>query len=286
MTENVAASSVRTGLNAVKRINEGEEASAYFQSSHLKWLIEWLSKLGHGAPDARMLQTLILRSPSHLGLRAISIMIIDENDNARNFAAHGYPADAIKLQNMYTTIEEKLPSVDAMLTGKAVFLKSREQLESYSSYLRAWVSYIPWMNSLMAFPLVDNERLRGSVVWAFDNDNAQHDFGVQLFTGLTLIVQSMMVGEFADLRVGNSTSLAKLPAKNDSAELQDKYHMSARQVRIAEMIADGATNREIAQTLNFSESTARYETIKIYERLQVKNRAQAASMIRRYLSAD
>lgn len=286
MTENVAASSVRTGLNAVKRINEGEEASAYFQSSHLKWLIEWLSKLGHGAPDARMLQTLILRSPSHLGLRAISIMIIDENDNARNFAAHGYPADAIKLQNMYTTIEEKLPSVDAMLTGKAVFLKSREQLESYSSYLRAWVSYIPWMNSLMAFPLVDNERLRGSVVWAFDNDNAQDDFGVQLFTGLTLIVQSMMVGEFADLRVGNSTSLAKLPAKNDSAELRDKYHMSARQVRIAEMIADGATNREIAQTLNFSESTARYETIKIYERLQVKNRAQAASMIRRYLSAD
>jgi len=96
----------------------------------------------------------------------------------------------------------------------------------------------------------------------------------------------MMVGEFADLRVGNSTSLAKLPAKNDSAELRDKYHMSARQVRIAEMIADGATNREIAQTLNFSESTARYETIKIYERLQVKNRAQAASMIRRYLSAD
>jgi DNA-binding CsgD family transcriptional regulator len=213
-------------------------------------------------------------------------MIIDENDNARNFAAHGYPADAIKLQNMYTTIEEKLPSVDAMLTGEAVFLKSREKLESYSSYLRAWVSYIPWMNSLMAFPLVDNERLRGSVVWAFDNDNAQDDFGVQLFTALTMIIQSMMVGEFADLRVGNSTSPTKSLAKNDSTELQDKYHMSARQVRIAEMIADGATNREIAQTLNFSESTARYETIKIYERLQVKNRAQAASMIRRYLSSD
>jgi DNA-binding CsgD family transcriptional regulator len=286
MTENIEASSVRVGLNAVKRINEGEEASAYCQSSHLKWLIEWLSKLGHGAPDTRMLQTLILRSPTHLGLRAISIMIIDENDNARNFAAHGYPADAIKLQNMYTTIEEKLPSVDAMLTGEAVFLKSREKLESYSSYLRAWVSYIPWMNSLMAFPLVDNERLRGSVVWAFDNDNAQDDFGVQLFTALTMIIQSMMVGEFADLRVGNSTSPTKSLAKNDSTELQDKYHMSARQVRIAEMIADGATNREIAQTLNFSESTARYETIKIYERLQVKNRAQAASMIRRYLSSD
>lgn len=286
MTENETSSPVRVGLNAVKRINEGEGAGGSSQSSHLKWLIEWLSKLGHGAPDARMLQTLILRSPSHLGLRAISIMIIDENDNARNFAAHGYPADAIKLQNMYTTIEEKLPSVDAMLTGKAVFLRSREQLESYSSYLRAWVSYIPWMNSLMAFPLVDNERLRGSVVWAFDNDNAQDDSGVQLFTALTMIIQSMMVGEFADIRVGGSTTQIKSSPKSDSGELQEKYHMSARQIRIAEMIADGATNREIAQTLNFSESTARYETIKIYERLQVKNRAQAASMIRRYLSAD
>ena len=286
MTENEISSPVRVGLNAVKKINEGEGASGASQSSHLKWLIEWLSKLGHGAPDARMLQTLILRSPSHLGLRAISIMIIDENDNASNFAAHGYPADAIKLQNMYTTIEEKLPSVDAMLTGKAVFLRSREQLESYSSYLRAWVSYIPWMNSLMAFPLVDNERLRGSVVWAFDNDNAQDDSGVQLFTALTMIIQSMMVGEFADIRVGGSTTQIKSSPKSDSGELQEKYHMSARQIRIAEMIADGATNREIAQTLNFSESTARYETIKIYERLQVKNRAQAASMIRRYLSAD
>jgi DNA-binding CsgD family transcriptional regulator len=290
MTENVTTSSVRVGLNAVKRINEGvsdgEEASTYFQSSHLKWLIEWLSKLGHGAPDSRMLQTLILRSPTYLGLRAISIMIIDENDNARNFASHGYPADAIKLQNMYTTIEEKLPSVDAMLAGKAVFLKSREQLESYSSYLRAWVSYIPWMNSLMAFPLVDNERLRGSVVWAFDSDNAQDDFGVQLFTSLTLIIQSMMAGEFEDLRAGNSSHHFKFTQKSDSSELQEKYHMSARQIQIAEMIADGATNREIAKALNFSESTARYETIKIYERLQVKNRAQAASMIRRYITSD
>ena len=283
MTENETSSPFRVGLNAVKKINEGDDSGG---PSHLKWLIEWLSKLGHGAPDTRMLQTLILRSPSQLGLRAISIMIIDENDNARNFAAHGYPADAIKLQNMYTTIEEKLPSVDAMLTGKAVFLRSREQLESYSSYLRAWVSYIPWMNSLMAFPLVDNERLRGSVVWAFDNDNAQDESGIQLFTALTMIIQSMMVGEFADIRIGGPTTQIKASSKSDSSELQEKYHMSARQIRIAEMIADGATNREIAQTLNFSESTARYETIKIYERLQVKNRAQAASMIRRYLSSN
>ena len=283
MEANKSASSVLVGLNAAKRMSEGEEYEKNNYSAHLKWVTEWLSKLGHGAPDARLLQTLILRSPSPLGLRAISIMFIDENDNAQNFASHGYPEDALKLQNMYTTIEEKLPSVDAMLTGKAVFLRSRDQLENYSSYLRAWVSYIPWMNSLMAFPLVHNERLRGSVVWAFENDNAQEEFGIQLFTSLTLIIQTMMSEEFRDLKGGphdqNQSNVNPLATN----ALKEKYHMSDRQIRIAEMIADGATNREIAQTLSFSESTARYETIKIYERLQVKNRAQASSMIRSYL---
>ncbi len=272
------------GLKAVKRVSEFESSPQGAQSLHLKWLVEWLKKLGHGAPDTRMLQTLILRSPSFLGLRAISIMIVDENDNAKNFASHGYPADALKLQNMYTTIEEKLPSVDAMLTGKAVLLPSRDFLESYSSYLRAWVSYIPWMNSLMAFPLVHNERLRGSVVWAFDNDNSQDEFGVELFTALTLIIQSMMSNEFEELQVIPQVSSKVNVQYEHVGDLKSTYHMSDRQIKIAEMIADGLTNKEIAQSLSFSESTARYETIKIYERLQVKNRAQAASMIRGFIS--
>ncbi len=288
MADHIASNAQLVGLRAIKEFNEGLEPENFYHTSHLLWMIEWLSKLGHGALDSRMLQTLILRSPSYLGLRAISIMIVDENDQARNFAAHGYPAEAIKLQNIYTTIEEKLPSVDAMLTGKAVFLESRKELDNYSSYLRAWISYIPWMNSLMAFPLVNQERLSGSVVWSFDNDHAMDDFGRQLFTSLSLIVQSMMFQEFESNR--NTTALRDagrvdaLTNHLESNDLQKKFHMSDRQLSIAKMIADGLTNREIAKTLNFSESTARYETIKIYERLQVKNRAQAAAMVRSLIS--
>lgn len=284
MSELEETSNFLVGLKAVKRVSERENSRDNAQALNLTWLIEWLDKIGHGAPDARMLQTLILRSPSFLGLRAISIMIVDENDNAKNYASHGYPADALKLQNMYTTIEEKLPSVDAMLTGKVVLLPSRELLELYSSYLRAWVSYIPWMNSLMAFPLVHDGRLRGSVVWAFDNDSAQDDFGVELFTALTLIIQSMMSREFEDLEANPPTSNKTGLAQDSISDLKTTYHMSDRQVQISEMIADGMTNKEIAQALSFSESTARYETIKIYERLQVKNRAQAASMIRSFIA--
>jgi len=288
VADHTASNAQLFGLRAIKELNEGLEPENFYRTSHLLWMIEWLNKLGHGAPDSRMLQTLILRSPSYLGLRAISIMIIDENDQARNFAAHGYPAEAIKLQNIYTTIEEKLPSVDAMLTGKAVFLESRKELDNYSSYLRAWISYIPWMNSLMAFPLVNQERLSGSVVWSFDSEHAIDDFGRQLFTSLSLIVQSLMFQEFETNRTTTGLRSAGrvgiVTNDQDSNDLQKKFHMSDRQLSIAKMIADGLTNREIAKTLNFSESTARYETIKIYERLQVKNRAQAAAMVRSLIS--
>ena len=98
----------------------------------------------------------------------------------------------------------------------------------------------------------------------------------------------MMFQEFESNR--NTTGLRDagrvdaLTNHQESNDLQKKFHMSDRQLSIAKMIADGLTNREIAQTLNFSESTARYETIKIYERLQVKNRAQAAAMVRSLIS--
>ncbi len=55
--------------------------------------------------------------------------------------------------------------------------------------------------------------------------------------------------------------------------------LSDRQMVIAKMIAQGMTNRTIARELGFSEATIRYETIKLYERLRVKNRSHAAARI-------
>lgn len=55
--------------------------------------------------------------------------------------------------------------------------------------------------------------------------------------------------------------------------------LSDRQIVIAKMIAQGLTNRSIARELGFSEATIRYETIKLYERLRVKNRSHAAARI-------
>lgn len=270
-------------LQLVKKLNDQLHGISDPHIQSMDMVIDWLSKVGHGVPDSRFLQTMILRSPGTLGLRSISIIVLDDSNTAMNYSSSGYPTEATKLQDVYTTMEERLPSVDAMLTGKAVILNNRTEIEEYGVYLRAWVSYVPWINSLMAFPLVNNGSLVGSVVWGFDSEHSANGWEARLFMALSMIIQSMIPDEFKDVenRVQTKKGEASAPqAASERSQLETKYRMSPRQLTIARMIADGATNREIAQNLFFSESTARYETIKIYERLQVKNRAQAAALIR------
>ena len=274
------------GLRLVKRLNEESHGLLDPHLLSLDMINEWLGRLGRSLPDARLLQTLILRSPGILGLRAISIILLNENNMATNFSSHGYPEAATKLLDVYTTMEERLPSVDAMLTGKPVILKNRSEIEEYGVYLRAWLSYVPWLNSLIAFPLVNDGMITGSVVWGFDENREVESWELKLFTALTTILQTMVPIQIANREIEGKI----VKAQEESTELgekstilETKYRMTPRQVQIARMIADGASNREIAQALFFSESMARYETVKIYERLRVKNRAQAAGMIRSIL---
>jgi len=274
------------GLRLVKRLNEESHGLLDPHLLSLDMINEWLGRLGHSLPDSRLLQTLILRSPGILGLRAISIILLDENNMAMNFSSHGYPEAATKLLDVYTTMEERLPSVDAMLTGKPVILKNRLDIEEYGAYLRAWLSYVPWLNSLIAFPLVNDGLIIGSVVWGFDENHDVESWELKLFTSLSMILQSMAPIKIVEPEIGRQvTKVAEeqIVLNEKSSILETKYRLTVRQVEIARMIADGASNREIAQALFFSESMARYETVKIYERLRVKNRAQAAGMIRSIL---
>ena len=66
---------------------------------------------------------------------------------------------------------------------------------------------------------------------------------------------------------------------SSGTESDKSLGLSDRQIVIARMIAQGMTNRSIARELGFSEATIRYETIKLYERLRVKNRSHAAARI-------
>jgi DNA-binding CsgD family transcriptional regulator len=85
-----------------------------------------------------------------------------------------------------------------------------------------------------------------------------------------------VIAQLAHL-INNRASLSR--ETSGTSDTSMTLGLSDRQLVIAKMIAQGMTNKTIAHELGFSEATIRYETIKLYERLRVRNRSHAAARI-------
>lgn len=84
----------------------------------------------------------------------------------------------------------------------------------------------------------------------------------------------------ADLRriaVGERMMPARWAVGRPSAD--PMAGLSIRQREILELIAGGQSTQEIAEVLHVSRNTVKYHVRKIYERLQVRTRVQAARML-------
>jgi len=62
-----------------------------------------------------------------------------------------------------------------------------------------------------------------------------------------------------------------------ASEVEAKDGLSERELEILKMLAKGATNKEIAETLFIAENTAKVHVKNILEKLQLRNRQQAAA---------
>ncbi len=67
--------------------------------------------------------------------------------------------------------------------------------------------------------------------------------------------------------------MSREPAPRDA----DKDHLSERELEVLELVAGGASNKEIAAQLFISESTVNYHMKSILAKLHVRNRAQAVA---------
>jgi DNA-binding NarL/FixJ family response regulator len=78
-----------------------------------------------------------------------------------------------------------------------------------------------------------------------------------------------------------------LPYLMDREEAPELEGLSARQRRILEMASGGESNEEIAERLYLSVSTAKQHLYNAYKALGVRNRTEAARMVkRRYAGND
>jgi DNA-binding CsgD family transcriptional regulator len=75
----------------------------------------------------------------------------------------------------------------------------------------------------------------------------------------------------------NALGFAQQNPDTDTAALLTA-RLTAREISVLRLIAQGMTNIQIAQTLSFSASTIRNDTTSIYAKLKVKGRPEAAAM--------
>lgn len=72
------------------------------------------------------------------------------------------------------------------------------------------------------------------------------------------------------------------PAKRSGAPVSERFGLTAGQTRVLELLAQGKTNREIADLLGLSEGTVKVHMSAIFRALNVSNRAQALIVINRH----
>jgi DNA-binding CsgD family transcriptional regulator len=197
-----------------------------------------------------------------------------------------YGAMFALLENFkYISRDRKLPISDVVNLGSELYISSPEQLMEMYDEAKYWRN-LP--AAILIIPVTMDQPLqRAKFIEAAETLRAfayllelllVHELsGIPTLIGLngwTTSPQEFLRQKKVEGEEGQKARIENMRQVSANLELSD------RQYQIAILIASGATNADIARKLGFSAATIRYETVKLYERLRVKNRSQASSRIR------
>lgn len=98
----------------------------------------------------------------------------------------------------------------------------------------------------------------------------------QNFSSIIPSVKAVLAGQsvFGDEIITKIPSI--LQSSNDTAELLERYHLNTKELEIISHIANGLSNKEIADKLYLSEGTVRNYISTILEKLELRDRTQLA----------
>jgi DNA-binding CsgD family transcriptional regulator len=115
------------------------------------------------------------------------------------------------------------------------------------------------------------------IVFSFIDFFLMQDLGFQ-FTHLSYTVFSVLV--FADLCAYFFRSYNNaLDIADKEQSIQKAYNLSSRELEVMELLAQGQTNRAIADQLHISVNTVKSHIKNIYEKMAVSNRLQLVNLL-------
>jgi DNA-binding CsgD family transcriptional regulator len=221
------------------------------------------------------LQNLSLHCPTSWGILGICLRRLNSSNHLE--IETQILNDAIKLQrNIKVNFESKSPSIEAIRYNTGIFFESRNSLLDYSPEGKEFGECIPELKGLICLPLSSYGEMWGSLEFIFGRE-VDCDEGIQDF----FCCVALIVGTAIDHAQSGELILANKGKRKDNLIKEADLKLNPNLKKLALMIAAGRTNAEIAREMCFSESTARYETVKLYAMLRVKNRAEAGAAISR-----
>jgi len=147
---------------------------------------------------------------------------------------------------------------------------------------------MPAMNGLEALRLIKAELPETHVVMLTVSDSDEHLFAAVKAGARGYLLKSLNASEFLDMLEGLGRGEAAITRKT-AARLFDGYadlscqsaepldSLTAREKEILLLVAEGESNRAIAQALFVSESTIKYHMKNILQKLGAQNRTEAAT---------
>ncbi len=230
---------------------------------NLNWVNDYLELIASGISLEQFLRRINEEISRLHPIESCRIFFYDSEGHLAQVTHFGSPHEPHGLR---LSRDELHPVTDCARTEEVLAISnSQEFLNRYPTV--AWGHGPSIFIPLRVGPLVD-----GVFVMIFhDGQHMDWENSVELQEAIKVLAR---LAHLINMKTPHSKDHG-----STSADSEVTLGLSDRQMVIAKMIAQGMTNRTIARELGFSEATIRYETIKLYERLRVKNRSHAAARI-------
>jgi len=112
--------------------------------------------------------------------------------------------------------------------------------------------------------------------------HGERDEGRELLVSVWADAHEMGAEEY-ERRAHRSASRSRVPLPETAVDKGPLNRLTRREREVLDLLAEGATNRVIAQTLFISEKTASVHVSNVLAKLGVQNRGAAAALARRYV---
>lgn len=242
------------------------------------WLLTALRAINAGVGLDDLLRQLSKSLEESWKLRSIHVYRFGPAGDLVAQALHGINPVIVEPYRVISLVED-LPIAECARTGEIVVLASRDAVRAKYANWDRW-SYMP--EALICVPLRRAEVVIGVVALDFKIELDALEPHIDQDSEELLWIAELCQAAMA--RNGHEQALSN-GSKNHNGNGHELAagRLSERHLELLRLVCAGDTNRQIAKTLHLAESTVRYELSRLYSRLGVETRQQAAAVAHLYL---